>query len=98
MVNALQHNLHSLEGRKNRCGISTMTRASVPTARTKSPAVTLFFWKPQRIGFLPRLLEALHQSRRLQAEDFLRAHHHLLADSRDRCGQSSTRDDENVDR
>jgi len=39
--------------------------------RTTSPATTLSFLKP-------RLLEVLHHSRRLQAQNFLSAHHHGL--------------------
>jgi len=40
-----------------------------------------FSGSPGRIGFLVRLLEALHHSRRLQARNFIWAHRHLFAES-----------------
>ena len=51
-------------------------------ARTAPPADILIVPKP--IGLLARLLGALHHSRRLQAQNVLRAHRHLRAGSADR--------------
>jgi hypothetical protein len=51
-------------------------------ARTAAPADILIFPKP--IGLLARLLGALHHSRRLQAQNVLKAHRHLRAGSSDR--------------
>jgi hypothetical protein len=59
----------------------------------------LSFPKPVRIGFLAQLLEALHHSRRIQAQRFLNANRHLLA-SGFLVGrlQPETGDDNDVDR
>jgi hypothetical protein len=64
---------------------------------TSSPARIFIFLKRQRIGVFARLLEALHHSRRLQAQQLLREHCHLLVNSRDRL-QTETGGDNNVDR
>jgi hypothetical protein len=42
------------------------------------------------MGVLARLLGALHHSRRLQAQNVLRAHRHLRAGSADNCRPSGT--------
>jgi hypothetical protein len=75
-----------------------MEHASFPTASTASLTTTLIFRKPRRIRFLARLLEALHHSRRLQAQRFLTTHRHLLDDSNDIRQQSRTEADDNADR
>jgi hypothetical protein len=53
-------------------------------ARTAARADILIFPKPAPIGLLARLLGALHHSRRLQAQNVLKAHRHLRAGSADR--------------
>jgi hypothetical protein len=50
----------------------------------------LIFRKPRPSGFLARLLGALHHSRRLQAQNILKAHRHLRAGSSDACQPSGT--------
>jgi hypothetical protein len=44
------------------------------------------------------IIDALHHSRRLQAENFIRAHRHLLAGSSNGSEQSTTGGDDNVNR
>jgi hypothetical protein len=61
-------------------------------ARTAAPADILIFPKPAPMGLLARLLGALHHSRRLQAQNVLKAHRHLRAGSPDRQ-PSGTGDD-----
>jgi hypothetical protein len=51
----------------------------------------------KRKGFLAWIAEALHRSRRIQAQRFLRTHRHLIAGRRDSC-QGSNTGDKNVDR
>jgi hypothetical protein len=53
--------------------------------------------KPRRSIF-GIISQALHHSRRLQAEKFIRAHRHLLADGWNGSAQSTTGGDDNVDR
>ena len=72
-----------------------MTLVSFPKAGT-SPSATVFVFRKPR--FLAQFLEALHHSRRLQAQNFLKAHRHLLADSWDSSEQSRTGGGDNVDR
>jgi len=74
-----------------------MKHASFPTGSTASPT-TLIFWKPRRVRFLTRLLEALHHSRRIQAQRFLTTHRHLLDDSNYSRQQLGTGGDDNADR
>jgi hypothetical protein len=52
--------------------------------------------KSGRTGFLTWIVEALHHSRRIQAQRFLRAHRHLIA--RDGSLRTNTGDDAHVDR
>jgi hypothetical protein len=64
-----------------------------------SSSVTIpTFHTPKRTGFLARLLDALHHSRRLQAQNRLRTHRHLLARSWNGNEQSMTAGGDNVDR
>jgi hypothetical protein len=59
--------------------ISILLSAAARTA----PSNILILRKPRAIGFLARLLAALHHSRRLQAQHVLSIHRHLRArDSR----------------
>jgi hypothetical protein len=44
------------------------------------------------------IIDALHHSRRLQAENFIRANRHLLAGGRNGSEQSTTGGDDNVNR
>ncbi len=59
-------------------------------ARAAAPADILIFREPRPSGFLARFLGALHHSRRLQAQNILRAHRHLRAGSSDGCQPSGT--------
>jgi hypothetical protein len=58
----------------------------------------LLLHRQKQKGFFAAILEALHHSRRLQAERYLRTNRHLIASSWD-CGlKPNTEDDDNGDR
>jgi hypothetical protein len=67
-----------------------MNHASIPVAGAVPAPVVIAGKKSKPTGFLARIGEALHQSRRTQAQRFLWAHRHLIAPSK--AG------DKNVDR
>jgi hypothetical protein len=53
------------------------------SAAAGTPLPTNVLIVPKPMGFLARLLGALHHTRRLQAQNVLRAHRHLRAGSPD---------------
>lgn len=73
-----------------------MNYASTPWARIAP--TTIATKNKGRPGFFARILEALHHSRRLQAENFIRAHRHLLADGWNGSERPTTGGDDNVNR
>jgi hypothetical protein len=58
------------------CGVSTMRHASFPTNIDSSTPTTS---NRTTRGFFAVLIEALHQSRQLQAQRVLRQYSHLIA-------------------
>ena len=67
-----------------------MKYASIPWAKT----ATTTFASRRNTGFLAWILESLHLSRRLQAQRFLRTHHHLIDSSWDNGLKPNTGDDD----
>jgi hypothetical protein len=73
-----------------------MNYASTPWARIAP--ITIASKNKGRPSFFARILEALHHSRRLQAENFIRTHRHLVAGGWICSEQPTTGGDENVNR
>jgi hypothetical protein len=51
--------------------------ASFPAAETRSATIISFPWK--RKNLFARMLDALHQSRRIQARNVVRRYRHLIS-------------------
>jgi hypothetical protein len=63
----------------NNCGVSTMRHASFFSTNIGSSTPASSQTRPTRKSLFASLLEALHHSRRLQAQRVLAQHRHLIA-------------------